>query len=336
MNPHGGIAIEASGLVKSFSRARALDGIDLVVPVGSVYGVLGPNGAGKTTMIRILATLVRPDEGSARVLGKDVVREAEAVRRGVSLTGQFSSVDQDLTGEENLVLVGRLLGLRPAEARVRSRELLDLFGLSDAARRRVGTYSGGMQRRLDIAASIVTAPDVLFLDEPTSGLDPRSRNEVWGIVGALVAGGATVLLTTQHLDEADRLADRIAVIDRGRVIADGTIAELKAAVGSTSLRVRIADPAQRAQAERVVASALRGQVQPESDPTLITAIAPDPQVAARGIAELSRSGFPVTDFALTRPSLDEVFLALTGHSSKADSRGERTHEDGTQKKEDAA
>ena len=226
------LAIEASGLVKSFGDTRAVDGVDLAVRTGSVYGVLGPNGAGKTTTIRMLATLLRPDEGEARVLGHDVVAEADEVRGLVSLTGQLASVDEDLTGRENLILLGRLLGLGRPEAKARADELLEAFGLADAATRLVKNYSGGMRRRLDISASIVVTPQVMFLDEPTTGLDPRSRNQVWDIIRALAGEGTTILLCTQYLDEADQLAEGIAVIDHGQVIAEGTPGQLKASVGS--------------------------------------------------------------------------------------------------------
>jgi ABC-2 type transport system ATP-binding protein len=229
------LAIETEGLVKRFGEKTAVDGIDLAVRSGTVYGVLGPNGAGKTTTIRMLATLLRPDGGSARVLGHDVVRDAAAVRGCVSLTGQFASVDEELTGRENLTLIGRLLGFAHRAAAARADELLDAFGIAEAADRLVKTYSGGMRRRLDIAASIVVTPELLFLDEPTTGLDPRSRNQVWEIVRVLVAAGTTVLLTTQYLDEADQLADRLAIIDHGRIIAEGTPDELKTRVGTTSL-----------------------------------------------------------------------------------------------------
>ena len=221
------LAIEATGLVKTFGETRAVDGVDLAVAPGSVYGVLGPNGAGKTTTIRMLATLLRPDAGTARVLGHDVVEEADAVRGLVSLTGQLASVDEDLTGRENLIMMARLLGFPRADAKARARDLLDAFGLAEAAGRLVKTYSGGMRRRLDLAASIVVTPQLMFLDEPTTGLDPRSRNQMWDTIRALAAAGTTVLLTTQYLDEADQLADRIAVIDSGKVIAEGTPGQLK-------------------------------------------------------------------------------------------------------------
>jgi ABC-2 type transport system ATP-binding protein len=310
------LAIETEGLVKVFGTTRAVDGVDLAVRTGGVYGFLGPNGAGKTTTIRILATLLRPDAGSARVLGHDVVADPGAVRSRIGLTGQYASVDEDLTGFENLVLLGRLLGYSRPRAKSRAAELLDGFDLTEAAGRPVKKYSGGMRRRLDIAASIVVTPDLMFLDEPTTGLDPRSRNQVWDIVRALVAGGTTVLLTTQYLDEADQLADRIAVIDRGRVIAEGTPGELKASVGSGSLHVRLLDPAQRPAAERVLAAALGVPVELDSDPAALFARVSDPERVAVALAELSRAGVAFTDFALGQPSLDEVFLALTGHPAE--------------------
>jgi ABC-2 type transport system ATP-binding protein len=308
----GGPAIETEGLVKVFGETRAVDGIDLTVPAGTVYGVLGPNGAGKTTTIRVLATLLRPDGGSARVLGHDVVTAADAVRGCVSLTGQFASVDEELSGRENLVLLGRLLGFSRRPARERAGELLDAFGLTDAADRLVREYSGGMRRRLDIAASIVVTPELLFLDEPTTGLDPRSRNQVWDIVRVLVAEGTTVLLTTQYLDEADQLAGRIAIIDHGKVIAEGTSGQLKARVGAGSLHVHLDDPGQRASAGEILSTVLGGAVQLEADPAVLSVRAPDPERAATALAELSRRGIGVAEFALGQPSLDEVFLALTG------------------------
>jgi ABC-2 type transport system ATP-binding protein len=310
------LAVEASGLVKAFGKTRAVDEVDLQVPTGSVYGFLGPNGAGKTTTIRMLATLLRPDAGHARVLGHDIVGQADAVRAGVSLTGQYASVDEDLTGLENLVLLARLLGFSRTAARARAGELLDAFVLAEAAGQLVKTYSGGMRRRLDIAASLVVTPQLLFLDEPTTGLDPRSRNQVWGIVRALATDGTTVLLTTQYLEEADQLADRIAVIDRGTVIAEGTPDQLKAAVGAGALRVRLPDPDLRSQAQRVLSQALEVPVQLEADPAALSARVADPQRVAQALAELSGAGVAVSDFALGQPSLDEVFLALTGRPAE--------------------
>jgi ABC-2 type transport system ATP-binding protein len=314
------LAIEAEGLVKSFGEVRAVDGVDLAVRTGSVYGVLGPNGAGKTTTIRMLATLLRPDGGSARVLGHDIVTEADTVRSLVSLTGQLASVDEDLTGRENLVLLGRLLGLKRAAAKARATELLEAFELSEAAGRLVKQYSGGMRRRLDIAASLVVTPELMFLDEPTTGLDPRSRNQVWGIVRALVAGGTTILLCTQYLDEADQLAEGIAVIDHGKVIAEGTPGQLKASVGSGTLHVRLLDPAQRPEAELILARLL-GTVHLEPEPSALSGSCADPEQAAQALAELGRSGVRIADFSLGQPSLDEVFLALTGHPAE-DTGGE--------------
>jgi ABC-2 type transport system ATP-binding protein len=309
------LAIEATGLVKTFGTTRAVDGVDLAVRSGSVYGVLGPNGAGKTTTIRMLATLLRPDAGEARVLGHDIVSEADAVRGAVSLTGQLASVDEDLTGRENLILIARLLGLGRAEAKARAAELLEAFGLAEAAGRLVKHYSGGMRRRLDIAASIVVTPQVMFLDEPTTGLDPRSRNQVWDIIRALAAGGTTILLCTQYLDEADQLAEGIAVIDHGKVIAEGTPGQLKASVGLGALHVRLLDPAQRADAERVLAREL-AVVHLEPDPAALSAPCADADRGAQAVAELSRSGIGIANFSLGQPSLDEVFLALTGHPAE--------------------
>jgi ABC-2 type transport system ATP-binding protein len=314
----GGLAIDAKGLVRRFGDNIAVDGVDLRVARGEIYGLLGPNGAGKTTTIRMFATLLRPDSGSARVFGHDVVAEADTVRGLVSLTGQFASVDEDLTGLENLVLIARLLGHSRKAARARASELLDAFGLTEAAGRQVKKYSGGMRRRLDIAASIVVTPDLIFLDEPTAGLDPRSRNQVWDIVRTLAAGGTTVLLTTQYLDEADQLTDRIAVIDHGKVIAEGTPGELKASVGSGALHVRLRAPEQRPEAELVLSQALGISVHLESDPAALSARVSDPERVAHALAELSRAGVAVTDFALGQPSLDEVFLALTGHPAEDD------------------
>jgi ABC-2 type transport system ATP-binding protein len=310
-------AIETHGLAKSFKTTRALDGVDLQIREGSVYGLLGPNGAGKTTTIRILATLLQPTSGTATVLGHDVVREAGTVRRKVSLTGQFASVDEDLTGHENLVLVGRLLGLAWRAARQRAAELLDAFGLAEAAGRQVLTYSGGERRRIDIAASLVAIPEILFLDEPTTGLDPRSRTQVWELVRRIAAGGTTVLLTTQYLDEADRLAGRLAVIDHGRVIAEGTSRELKASVGANALHVRLASPEQRALAQDLVTRVLGDGVLPSAEPAEVAARLANPTQAAAILTALTEGGVEVEQFSVGSPSLDEVFLALTGRPAEA-------------------
>ncbi|NGN65653.1 ATP-binding cassette domain-containing protein [Streptomyces sp. A7024] len=318
-----GPAIETAGLVKVFGETRAVDGVDLTVPRGTVYGVLGPNGAGKTTTVKMLATLLRPDGGEAHVFGRDVVREADKVRSRVSLTGQYASVDEDLTGTENLILLGRLLGHRHQAAAARAAQLLEAFGLTEAAGKQVKNYSGGMRRRIDIAASILNTPDLLFLDEPTTGLDPRSRNQVWDIVRAVVAQGTTVLLTTQYLDEADQLASRIAVIDKGKVIAEGTKGELKASVGAGSVHLRLREADQRQQAVDLLARALDAQVQLEPDPVALTARVGNgsgeqaAEQASRALGELARAGITVDNFALGQPSLDEVFLALTDRTAAA-------------------
>jgi ABC-2 type transport system ATP-binding protein len=309
-------AIETNGLAKSFGKTPALAGVDLHIRQGSVYGLLGPNGAGKTTTIRILATLLRPDAGTATVLGHDVVRDARVVREKVSLTGQYASVDEDLTGHENLVLMGRLLGLAWKAARSRAAELLEAFGLADAAGRQVMTYSGGMRRRLDIAASLVAIPEILFLDEPTTGLDPRGRNDVWELVRRIAAAGTTVLLTTQYLDEADRLADRLAVIDHGRVIAEGTSRDLKASVGANALHLRLASAEQRPQALELLRRVLGDGVLPTTEPAEVAARLANPAQAAALLTALSESRIEVEQFAVGNPSLDEVFLALTGRPAE--------------------
>jgi ABC-2 type transport system ATP-binding protein len=309
------LAIEATGLVKTFGDTTAVAGVDLAVRRGCIYGVLGPNGAGKTTTIRMLATLIRPDAGTAQVLGHDVVTDADAVRGLVSLTGQLASVDEELTGRENLVLLGRLLGLRHKAAKARADELLAAFGLEEASGKLAKHYSGGMRRRLDISASLVVTPELLFLDEPTTGLDPRSRNQVWEIIRALVAEGTTVLLCTQYLEEADQLADGIAVIDRGRVIAEGTPAQLKASVGSGALHVRLMHAEQRPAAAAVLERRL-GAVTLEPEPASLSVGCGDPDRAAAALAALSEEGLHTAGFSLAQPSLDEVFLALTGHAAE--------------------
>lgn len=319
------LAIEANGLVKSFGETRAVDGVDLNVDEGSIYGVLGPNGAGKTTTIKMLATLLRADEGSAKVLGLDFGTQDHEIRRRISLTGQLASVDEELTGRENLLLLGKLLGLGRAGAAARADELLGGFGLEEAAGKLVKSYSGGMRRRLDIAASIVITPELLFLDEPTTGLDPRSRNQVWDIVRALVGQGTTVLLCTQYLDEADQLAGRIAVIDSGKVIAEGTPSELKSSVGRSVLHVRLTDANRRDDAERVLVAELGTETIEAADQAAVAVGVPNPDRAAAAVGVLSESGIEIAGFSLGQPSLDEVFLALTGHTaSDADNDGDNT------------
>ncbi|PRZ44432.1 ABC-2 type transport system ATP-binding protein [Antricoccus suffuscus] len=320
------LAIETSGLVKRFGDNVAVDGVDLRVESGGVYGVLGPNGAGKTTTIRMLSTLLRIDGGQAIVLGHDVVKEADTIRGKVALTGQFASLDEDLTGAENLILLARLYGYGRAAARDRAAQLLTAFDLTEAAGRQVKKYSGGMRRRLDIAGSIIVTPELIFLDEPTTGLDPRSRNQVWEIIRALVSGGTTVLLTTQYLDEADQLANRIAVIDHGKVIAEGTTGQLKASVGSGALHVRVADPSVREDAARILGVELGVDVTYESDPAALSARISDPARVSRCLAALHGARIDVTTFALGQPSLDEVFLALTGHPAEDDEPSEADNE----------
>lgn len=307
-------AVEAWGLVKSFGKTRAVEGVDLYVKSGRVYGFLGPNGAGKTTIIRMLATLLRPDEGEARVFGYDVARQANEVRQRVSLTGQFASLDEDLTGYENLVLLARLRGYSWSQARKRANDLLEFFELEEAAKRLIKTYSGGMRRRADIAASLVTTPELLFLDEPTTGLDPRNRNQIWDIVRELVADNITIFLTTQYLDEADALADRMAVIDNGRIIAEGTSGELKARVGRGALHLRLDDPEKRQEAEEFLSQRLGIPVHLDSDPTELTARLSSPEDATGVLQQIAQAGLLVDSFSFGQPSLDEVFLTLTGHA----------------------
>jgi ABC-2 type transport system ATP-binding protein len=277
---------------------------------------LGPNGAGKTTTIRILTTLVKPSSGKALVLGHDVAQEAANVRQKVSLTGQYASVDEDLTGHENLVLISRLMGMSWGDARKRASELLGTFSLSEASRRQVRTFSGGMRRRIDIAASLVTRPEILFLDEPTTGLDPRSRNQVWDLVREIAAAGTTVLLTTQYLEEADRLAERLAVIDHGRVIAEGTSRDLKSSIGGNTLHFCLLDPAQGPQAEAIIPESLKRNLLPNTDLGAFSVKVSSAAVAADLLGALSHAGIPLSDFSLGAPSLDDVFFALTGRPAK--------------------
>jgi daunorubicin resistance ABC transporter ATP-binding subunit len=311
-------AIAASGLVKRFGDVPALDGIDLVVPAGTVFGLLGPNGAGKTTTVRILTTILRPDAGEARVLGHDVVAEADAVRHAIGLAGQSAAVDENLTGAENLRLVGKLTHLPRALIKERSVELLDRFGLSEAANRPVKTYSGGMRRRLDLAASLVHRPPVLFLDEPTTGLDPRSRNDLWTVIEDLVADGTTVLLTTQYLEEADRLADYLAVVDRGQIIAQGTPAGLKAGLGSTVIEIGM--PGEGSALMALQALAPLGVQPPTIDGTTVRLTVADGGGALlEALRVLDAEGIIPTGVTLREPSLDDVFLSLTGHAAVAGS-----------------
>ena len=314
----GNLAIEAKGLVKVFGDKRAVDGVDLSVERGSVYGVLGPNGAGKTTVIKMLATLLKPDGGSAQVFGLDVLKQDAEVRRRISLTGQIASVDEDLTGRENLLLLGKLLGLGRTGAADRADQLLDGFGLAEPGSKLVKNYSGGMRRRLDIAASIVITPELLFLDEPTTGLDPRSRNQVWEIVRALVDQGTTVLLCTQYLDEADQLADRIAVIDHGRVIAEGTPIELKRQVAGSVLHMTFHSEEHRASGETIIRNGSIDQPIEVVDKTSLTIAVDDADHAVRLVSRLNEAEHPVAHFSLGEPTLDEVFLSLTGKPLPAD------------------
>jgi oleandomycin transport system ATP-binding protein len=307
-----GLAIRTEQLGKSFGSRRVLRGLDLQVPPGTIFGLLGPNGAGKTTAVRILTTLLRPDSGRAWVAGYDVVKQPGQVRAAIGLTGQYAAVDDLISAAENLYLIGRLLGLRPRQARARAAELLTAFGLADAARTRVKDYSGGMRRRLDLAASLVGEPAVLFLDEPTTGLDLASRNQLWGMITDLAAGGTTVLLTTQYLDEADRLADQIMVIDRGVTVAQGSPGELKVLAGGQVLEVRPLRAADTAAAESVLGQlAGAGLLGHEGD--LITVHVPDEEIVMAAARSLDQARIPVSHLAVRLPSLDEAFLAITGH-----------------------
>jgi oleandomycin transport system ATP-binding protein len=323
-NDSAALAIEARGLTKRFGATRALDGIDLHVAPGTILGVLGPNGAGKTTAVRVLATLLQPDAGSARIGGYDVVADAPRVRQLIGLTGQYASVDETLSGTQNLVMIGRLLDLSGRAARARAAELLEWFELTEAAGRPARTYSGGMRRRLDLAASLVGRPAVVFLDEPTTGLDPAKRDDMWNVVRAIVADGATVLLTTQYLEEADALADRITVIDRGRVIADDTPDALKRVVGGQTLSVRPADPARLADAEAILRDVTGGA--PVGSPgagVLKVAVTGDEALGAV-VARLAAASLTVTELSLHLPSLDEVFFSLTGRGDDEAAAGHPT------------
>jgi ABC-2 type transport system ATP-binding protein len=315
----GNEAISAEGLQKAFGKVQALSGVDLAVPTASVFALLGPNGAGKTTTVRILATLLRADRGRATVAGFDVGQQDQEVRARIGLSGQYAAVSEALTGEENLEMVGRLYHMHRADARRRAMELIERFELTDAARRPVKTYSGGMRRRLDLAAALVARPPIVFLDEPTTGLDPRSRLGMWDTIERLVGRGATVLLTTQYLEEADRLADGIAVIDRGTVIAEGTAEELKARVGGERVELTTTSPGQGARAGEALARLADGEVQVDAETGLV-------RVPVRGgsralmdaVRALDAAAIDVADIALRRPTLDDVFLALTGHAAEGE------------------
>lgn len=304
-------AVEAKGLVKQFGDFTAVNNIDLKIKKGSVYGFLGPNGAGKTTTVRMLATLLKIDDGSATIFGYDVKSEAKKIRPRISLTGQFASVDEDLTGMENLVMVSRLMGFSRKESKERASELLEAFGLSEAAKKQTKEYSGGMRRRLDIAASIVVTPDLLFLDEPTTGLDPRSRNQVWDVIRVLTKAGTTVLLTTQYLDEADQLADRIAVIDKGKIIAEGTASELKASIGSGILHISLKDEEEYLKAESIIKDELKFDLHESSKKTELSISVDRASLATQLLNRLNDEKIEITTFSLSQPSLDEVFLSLT-------------------------
>ncbi|HEV8164426.1 MAG TPA: ATP-binding cassette domain-containing protein [Actinomycetota bacterium] len=316
--------LQATGLGKRFGSLRAVDGVSLRVDAGTCVGLLGPNGAGKTTIVRILTTLLPPNSGSARVAGYDVVRDSAALRAVIGLAGQFAAVDENLTGRENLELVGRLYHLRGAEARRRADEMLERFELTDAAARTVKTYSGGMRRRLDLGASLIGRPQVLFLDEPTTGLDPRSRYALWDVIRELVNDGTTLLLTTQYLEEADRLADRISVIDLGRVIAEGTSDQLKSRVGGDLLALRVADRAAAGTAAEAIAGLGSGAPQVVSETGEVSLpVAEGASILVEVVRRLDAAGVGISDLALRRPTLDDVFLALTGHAAEQASEDDR-------------
>ena len=315
--PHAEPAVEARGLEKTFGTNRAVDGIDLTVMEGEIFGVLGPNGAGKTTMLRMLATLLSIDAGSAAIFGYDVRRQPHAVRQLIGVTGQYASVDENLTGRENLRLFGRLQGLAGKQASATADDLLERFGLTDAANRPISQFSGGMRRRLDLAASLITQPALIFLDEPTTGLDPRTRGQVWDTIRDLVASGCTIMLTTQYLDEADQLADRIAVIDRGRKVADGTPSELKARIGGSTLRLQLADPSRTNAAAALAVAVTHREPVVASTGSGFTVSLTDANQAADVLIALRHDSIAIANATIEQPSLDEVFMAITKHDTGA-------------------
>jgi len=318
---NSGLAVETKDLIKVFGDNRAVDGVDLRVPVGSIYGVLGPNGAGKTTTINILSTLMSADGGTAKVFGHDVGREAHAVRQLIGLTGQNASVDETLTAGENLFIFGRLLGLSRSAARQRTTELLEEFNLVDVAKRPLGKFSGGMRRRLDLAASLIAQPPLIFLDEPTTGLDPRTRNQMWDTIRRLVKSGSTVLLTTQYLDEADQLADRIAVIDRGKVVAEGTTSELKASIGTATLQLSLADKVSVPAASQVIERVL-GTKPTNPEQHMLAAPMADPEKITDLLDALRKADIHLQEVSVQKPTLDEVFLTLTGKPTRKETKQE--------------
>ncbi|MEU0301850.1 ATP-binding cassette domain-containing protein [Streptomyces sp. NPDC006175] len=316
-------AIYAEGLVKTFGDVRALDGVDLDVPEGTVLGLLGPNGAGKTTAVRVLTTLLRPDSGQAVVAGIDVLKNPDAVRRSIGLSGQFAAVDEYLTGRENLRMVGQLYQMSARDAKKRAGELLERFNLADAADRTAKTYSGGMRRRLDLAAALVVSPPVMFMDEPTTGLDPRNRQQLWEVIEELVAGGTTLLLTTQYLEEADHLAHDICVIDHGKVIARGTSDQLKARTGGERVEVVVHQPDQIGPARSVLVAYGKGEISvAEHTRKLTVPVTGGAKLLAEVIRDLDAQGVEIDDIGLRRPTLDDVFISLTGHTAQLEQNGE--------------